>query len=183
MKLCVHGSASSSLGARQYGPGATRGLRFFAISFAALLSLSPVVAPLLAAHGSVAGAGIIYLGFAPVCHQRPERSFVLNGHPWAVCHRCTGIYGGLLAGVALPEALLGAVLLRRRGLTLGVGAVMFADFLANYSPLITNTTWSRFLSGFGFGAVAGALVLAGLAELLEAQRAQWHGHASHGDAR
>lgn len=43
-----------------------------------------------------------------VCHQIPARSFYLDGHPLAVCGRCTGLYvsalaGGLLALLAWRE--------------------------------------------------------------------------------
>lgn len=183
MKTRTLASPSYPAGARQYALDAGRGLRCFAISFAALLSLSPVAAPVLAARGAAAEAGLIYLGFAPACHQRPERSFEFNGHPWAVCHRCSGVYWGLLAGVALPRTLLRALLARRRPWTLAAAAVLLADFLANYSPLLTNSSWSRFVSGFGFGTVGGALVLAGLAELFEGQRTNWRAHPSHGGAR
>ncbi|HUQ89684.1 MAG TPA: DUF2085 domain-containing protein [Vicinamibacterales bacterium] len=32
-----------------------------------------------------------------ICHQRPERSFFVNGHQLPVCARCTGLYlGGAL---------------------------------------------------------------------------------------
>lgn len=46
---------------------------------------------------------------APTCHQIPERSLVLSGGPSAACARCVGLhFGGLLAGVALVVAPLGA---------------------------------------------------------------------------
>ncbi len=32
------------------------------------------------------------------CHQIPERSFHLRGHPLGVCHRCSGIYTGMWLG-------------------------------------------------------------------------------------
>lgn len=183
MKLRPLDSPRFRAGARHYSPVAGPGLRFFAISLAALLCLAPVAAPVLAAHGSVSGAGMIYLAFAPACHQRPARSFELEGHAWAVCHRCSGIYCGLLAGVALPGALLGALLWRRRAWTLFAAGIVTADFLANYSGIATNTSWSRFGSGFAFGAVAGALVLAGLAEVIEARGARWSDQPRDGDRR
>jgi uncharacterized membrane protein len=34
-----------------------------------------------------------------VCHQRPERSFFLDGHQLPVCARCTGLYVSATAGL------------------------------------------------------------------------------------
>ena len=35
-----------------------------------------------------------------ICHQRPERSFFLDGHQLPVCARCTGLYLSAVAGLA-----------------------------------------------------------------------------------
>lgn len=43
----------------------------------------------------------IEMGFSGICHQMPERSFCLWGHPLAVCARCMGIYAGFLFAVLL----------------------------------------------------------------------------------
>jgi uncharacterized membrane protein len=45
------------------------------------------------------GRALVRRVFAPVCHQLPGRSPVLDGVPLAVCDRCFGIYVGLLVGV------------------------------------------------------------------------------------
>jgi uncharacterized membrane protein len=40
----------------------------------------------------------IYAIGSVICHQRPERSFVLDGHQLPVCARCAGLYlSGALA--------------------------------------------------------------------------------------
>ena len=36
--------------------------------------------------------------FAPMCHQRPERTLMLNGSLMVVCSRCAGIYAGFILG-------------------------------------------------------------------------------------
>jgi uncharacterized membrane protein len=36
-----------------------------------------------------------------ICHQRPERSFVVDGSQFPVCARCTGLYLSGAAGVAV----------------------------------------------------------------------------------
>lgn len=43
-------------------------------------------------------AGLNYVFFSEVCHQRPDRSFFLWGERMGVCARCLGFYGGLLMG-------------------------------------------------------------------------------------
>jgi uncharacterized membrane protein len=54
-------------------------------------------------------AALTYLSAGYICHQRPERSFHLDGHPLPVCARCTGLY------LAAPFGLAGVMLMRRRG--------------------------------------------------------------------
>jgi uncharacterized membrane protein len=54
-------------------------------------------------------AALTYLGAGYICHQRPERSFHLEGRPLPVCARCTGLY------LAVPFGLAGVLFMRRRG--------------------------------------------------------------------
>jgi uncharacterized membrane protein len=49
------------------------------------------------------GAAAVYAAGARVCHQRPDRGFLIDGRPRPVCARCTGLYAG--AAVAGPLAL------------------------------------------------------------------------------
>jgi uncharacterized membrane protein len=58
---------------------------------AALLAAPTAGAPTLSALTYVAGS--------LVCHQRPERSFHLDGAQYPVCARCLGLYVGAVAGV------------------------------------------------------------------------------------
>src|ERR1051326_86694 len=71
-------------------------LVFWAISAAVVASLVAliIVAPVAAASGHNEIAGAIYYAFSPLCHQRSDRSFYLEGHKLGVCARCTGIYFG-----------------------------------------------------------------------------------------
>jgi uncharacterized membrane protein len=36
-----------------------------------------------------------------VCHQNPDRSFLINGEPMPLCARCTGFYPGMVVGIIL----------------------------------------------------------------------------------
>ena len=42
-----------------------------------------------------------FLGIAFMCHQIPERSFVINGKQFPLCARCTGILFGYFCGIVI----------------------------------------------------------------------------------
>lgn len=81
------------------------------VGLAALWAAAIVAAPFAADHAShqvrVATA-LAYVGAGYICHQRPERSFHLDGRQLPVCARCTGLY------LAAPFGLAGVMLMRRR---------------------------------------------------------------------
>ena len=94
---------------------------------AALLWVAAILfAPLAIASrqgGLSLGAAAIYAAGARVCHQRPERSFWIQGRPMPVCARCAGLYVG--AAFAGPVALFLAAGLssRRARLTVALAAL------------------------------------------------------------
>ena len=59
-------------------------------------------------HDVRVATALIYVGAGQICHQRPERSFHLEGRRMPVCARCTGLY------LAAPLGLAGVLLMRRR---------------------------------------------------------------------
>src|ERR1051325_9656172 len=73
-----------------------RPLFFWLISAATVTFLVAMifVAPLAAASGHPAMAEVIYHAFGIFCHQRPDRSYFIEGHKLGVCARCTGLYAG-----------------------------------------------------------------------------------------
>src|SRR5947209_6439354 len=75
-------------------------------SLIALAILGLIVgAPIAQASGHPGFAAAIYKTFSFVCHQIPERSFHLDGHQFAVCSRCTGLYAGFaVAALVYPLA-------------------------------------------------------------------------------
>lgn len=102
--------------------------------------------------------------FHPLCHQDPQRSFWFAGAPLAVCHRCTGIYGGALLGVLLGP-LLGAgaavrAYLRRKPFhaVLLAGLPMALDWGLDVGGLWMNTVPSRVLTGALFGGMTGCVL-------------------------
>ena len=126
-----------------------------------------VFAPLARAHGYDSSAFVLYEMFGRVCHQIPERAFEIEGHPLAVCARCTGIYFGFAAGV-LAFPLVRSL---RRGRTPARKWLMLAavptllDFALGFFRLLENTHWSRSVTGALLGAVAVFYVLPGLMDL------------------
>jgi len=141
-----------------------------------------LAAPLLQASGLKWAAALLYALFSPVCHQIPARSFAIFGHPWAVCHRCSGIYFGLLLGSLVPFAwnsILQSPRLRRLWVICGV-APLLIDAMLQFSGIWANTPVSRCLTGLLFGAMLSSLVLPALAELSEDARRKHQGMGALG---
>jgi uncharacterized membrane protein len=126
-----------------------------------------VIAPLALAHGHDFTALVIYKSFGRFCHQLPERSFYLDGHPFAVCARCTGIYFGFAAGALLYPLLRS---LKRSDaparLWLLVALVPTAlDFALDFFGIWQNTHLTRLLTGALMGGVTAFYVVPGLLDL------------------
>ena len=126
-----------------------------------------VVAPVALAHGHDSSAFVLYQMFARVCHQIPERAFYLEGHPLAVCARCTGIYFGFAASVLaypLVRSLRRGDTPARKWLLLAAVPTLL-DFVLGFFGVWENTHWSRSGTGALLGAVAAFYVVPGLMDL------------------
>ena len=138
------------------------------LTFGVLLFVSLIIAaPLLAASGHTASATNIYHAFGFLCHQRPERSFFIDGHKLAVCSRCTGLYfGATLTLLAYPllRSLRVAHAPHRRWLILAA-IPLFIDFFVTFVGVWENTHTTRFLTGFLLGSVTVFYVMPGVVEL------------------
>jgi uncharacterized membrane protein len=146
-----------------------RPLIFWAVSAAIVASLVSliVVAPLAAAggHGEIAGA--IYRGFSVLCHQRPDRSYFIEGHKLGVCSRCTGLYGGFaltLLAYPLIRSLRTTTAPARKWLLLAALPLLI-DFSLTFFGLWENTHTSRLVTGLLLGSVAVFYVMPGIADL------------------
>ena len=146
-----------------------RPLVFWAISatFVTLLVLQIVVAPLAQAGGYAALADGIYRGFAPFCHQLPDRSYFIDEHKFAVCSRCTGIYFGFaLTMLVYPfvRSLRNAAFPARRWLV--VATVPLAiDWSLTFFGIWENTHTSRLVTGLLLGSTAVFYVMPGIIDL------------------
>jgi uncharacterized membrane protein len=143
---------------------------------ACALVLGLVLAAPWTAHRGSWLAPLLYVVFDPVCHQISERSFHLWNEPFAVCHRCTGLYLGMALGIALwpgraRRAIPAAarwVLARPRAI------VLFAIPLAIDALLLDNTPASRFATGLIAAFPVALLPLAAIADLARrARTATW----------
>lgn len=158
--------------ANQYIPQTTSNHRplvmWLLVASGSLAVVAVIVgAPLALAAGHSELAATIYQTFSHLCHQLPERSFFIQGHPFAVCARCTGIYAGF-AGAAVLYPL--ARSLRRietpaRKWLFIAAAPLAIDFAIEFSGISHNTHSSRLVTGALLGAVAVLYIMPGLLDL------------------
>src|SRR5262249_3929548 len=98
-------------------------------------------------------AFILHSAYGRVCHQIPERSLWIQGHPMAVCARCLGIYLGYFAGLVIYPLMRKRLEIeppRRRWLLLALLPIAI-DFTGGYLGLFENTIASRIATGFVAG--------------------------------
>ena len=146
-----------------------RPLVFWAVSAATVTVLVAlvVVAPLAAAGGHGEVAQVIYRAFAVLCHQRPDRSYFIDGHKLAVCSRCTGIYAGFVFTLLLYpliRSLRTTTTPPPRWLLLAT-VPLGIDFSLTFFGIWENTHTSRLLTGALLGSVAVFYVVPGLMDL------------------
>ena len=132
------------------------------------LCLWILAAPILMAHAHPAAAMAAYFPFSFFCHQIPARSFSILQFPFAVCHRCFGIYLGLFFGslLAMPY---NPVSWRTRRLAIFAAAIpLLLDAMLPFAGLWTNTWWSRSGTGLLLGLLISPLLVQGVSELRDA---------------
>lgn len=118
------------------------------LAAALLWCLAIVAAPLFE-------IGFLYRLFSTICHQLPDRSWFLQGHPLAVCIRCSAIYLGFLTAlvVRLPSST------RLLRIALAVTALEFIG-----ARLIADVEAIRALSGLLLGLATAGFVQQGIGE-------------------
>lgn len=130
-----------------------RSIRLIVAITAAALLLAAVAAPWLAVHGMTIASLVVQSFFRAVCHQRPERSFLFDGHPWAACVRCSGVYAGLFLGALLRIEKAAAKKTLLAFLFLNI-----IDVAAEIAGFHGSLPWLRLALGTGLGAAASALL-------------------------
>ena len=125
-------------------------------------------APILAAHQHFAAATVTYSLFSRICHQMPERCFVIAGYPLAVCQRCLGIYFGLAFGSLITR--LPGIFRKHRVWIAAATIPMLVDVALPLIGTANNTPPSRFGTGLLFGLMLATLFMQGVRELLDGVR-------------
>jgi uncharacterized membrane protein len=121
-------------------------------------------APCLMVRRNAMASMMIYQGFSVICHQIPERSFLIGGFPLGVCSRCTGIYAGFLLGLffyPIVRNLSAAAFPERRWLIVAA-LPLSIDFAGGLIGVFNNNLFSRTATGLLFGTVLAFYILPGL---------------------
>jgi uncharacterized membrane protein len=141
---------------------------WFIVAAGSLALTSLIIgAPLALKAGHPFWGLTIYRAFSYVCHQIPERSFFIAGHPFAVCSRCTGLYAGFTLAVIAYPLLRSLKLIEappRKWLFLAA-APLAIDFTVGFLGIWNNTHSSRFATGALLGAVSVFYVMPGFMDL------------------
>jgi uncharacterized membrane protein len=138
-------------------------LRLLIAAFWISLCLLIVGAPVLAEETHFTGSSVIYYLFSSFCHQIPERSFSIAGFPFAVCHRCFGIYLGLALGSLIPVSIHSPA--ARRTWIAAATVPLMIDVVFPYTGLWDSAPAGRFLTGLVFGTMLATFFVQGILEL------------------
>ena len=113
---------------------------------------------------------VIMDGFAAICHQLPGRSAHVNGISLAVCHRCLGIYLGMLTAAPIAHVLHRWIKNRQEwapSILLASLVPLSIDWAVDAVGIVDNVPLSRAITGWIFGLVAGYFLITAIDDLLE----------------
>ncbi len=134
-----------------------------ALSLAALLFFAGTLAVPLLESAGFGWARVTRLCYAPLCHQRAERSLEVGRSTQAVCARCCGLYlGGVVGLLAGAGPLLGRL---PRPRWLGFWAIpTLIDALLALAGLPNLANVPRLLLAVPLGVVAGLSLATAIAD-------------------
>ena len=138
-----------------------------AVAIVLLWVLTIVAAPVALESGYLAFSSPVYKFFSFICHQMPERSLWIDGHPLAVCSRCFGVYFGLLTGFAvypLWRTIEEIESLPRIWLFLSMVPIGI-DWTLGVFGIWENTHLSRFITGGLFGFACATYIVPAIVEI------------------
>ncbi len=126
-----------------------------------------IIAPLLISSQKkflIKAGEWIYFFYQPTCHQMPDRSFLLNGIPMAVCIRCLSFYiGGLILIISLFFVKMINERYMKWSVLLCVPAIL--DFVLEKLEIYNNIEEARIVTGFLFGASIFYLIFLSLSQV------------------
>jgi uncharacterized membrane protein len=126
-----------------------------------------VFAPVAKLNGLTGISAALYKSFSYICHQISERSFHVEGEPFAVCSRCFGVYFGLFAGfVIYPfwRRIDEIEPLPRFWLFLSLVPIS-VDWSLTIFNIWENTHLSRFITGLILGVACATFIIPALVEI------------------
>ena len=139
-----------------------------------------VVAPLMIASHRPAlslGAAGLYAAGARICHQRPERGFLIAGRPMPVCARCSGLYAGAaLAGPLALTAVAGLSSRRARQFAAIAALPTLITWGLEMAGLAHPSNSLRFAAALPLGLAAAWLVLTTLRPGRRSQQKELEDH-------
>ncbi len=125
-----------------------------------------VIAP-LARESGWAFSSSLYNFFSYICHQLPERSLHIAGHPMAVCSRCFGVYFGLFAGILFYPLIRPVETidpLPRIWLILSIVPIG-VDWSLTFLGIWENTHVSRVITGAILGVACAVYIVPAIVEI------------------
>jgi uncharacterized membrane protein len=127
-----------------------------ALTVAAVVWASTIMLVPLAAESAPAVGATVYAVSSRICHQIPERSFVLSGNQMPVCARCAGLYVTGALGAVLGWLLVSRLDLRRRQLlVLAAAAPTAITWTLEFAGVMAFSNIARALAALPLGLVAG----------------------------
>ena len=100
---------------------------------------------------------IIYNACGYICHQRPERSFIVCGTPLPLCARCIGIYAAIVIVMTMYPYVRE---ISYRSLYAALCSAIMLNLVTYMRVIDTNVI--RFIVGAALGAVMGLIILKSL---------------------
>lgn len=98
---------------------------------------------------------LVKTSYGGVCHQQPDKSFIVNGSHFLVCSRCTGIYlGGFIAIFLSVFTMIKSLQSRSFKYFTAFSLIMFIDVLINNFILTEYNKTSAFFTGYLFSFFA-----------------------------